>query len=122
MPVSDQVGHLFQLLQSAIWVTVNEDVENLLNVVSNAVSVVDVGRGAQDAVQVLLLLVLAHQGLHDLGDLNISGSDHWVLGDVGNRLRFLLLNVVHVGVVSPACLVLLRHIVYFCNVKKSIDY
>ena len=90
MSFTDQEGDFFKFLQRLIWITLNEHGENFLHVISYSVFIVKVSCCAKDAVQLLLLLVPFHQVLHDLADLDIGWTNHWVLRDVRCWLILIL--------------------------------
>ena len=119
MTVSDEPRHFFKLLQGAIWVTVDKDSKDFLNVISHGVLVVKVRGGTQNAMQVLLGFVVSHELLHNFTDLNVTRTNQRVLGDVGCRALLFFFNLGFGPAVAPFfALILLRHF-DFCNVKSD---
>ena len=120
MTISDEPRHFFKLLQGAIRVTVDEDSKDFLNVLSNSVLVVKIRGGTQNAMQLLLGLVISHELLHNFTDLNVTWTNHRVLWDIGClALLFLLLNLGLGPALAPFfSFFLLRHF-DFCNVKSD---
>ena len=119
MTISNEPRHFFKLLQGAIRVTVDEDSEDFLNVVSDGVLVVEIRGGAQNAMQVLLGFVISNKLLHNFTNLNVTRTNHRVLWDVGWVALFFLLNLGFGPALAPFFrFFLLRHF-DFCNVKSD---
>ena len=101
-------------------VTVDEDLEDFLNVLSSCLFIVDISGRAQHSVKLDLLKVTLHKPGESLTDLDILRSDDWVLRDVGRLLLFLL-DVLLIGASSAHVLLCVNVRHTFCNAAFSFN-